>query len=120
VGDYARVKLMDEGPGIPEDKLAQSVAQAHEGFLDIVDTPGWSTTFRVFIPVGGCHGVDSVAPPSHAGCSKNAPDGCTRTTSVESTMFPVGGSWEWGPRSTRCQQWSTTHIDPVGRGNERD
>jgi signal transduction histidine kinase len=27
------------------------VAEAHEGFLDIVDTPGWSTTFRIFLPL---------------------------------------------------------------------
>ena len=31
--------------------VAKSVAEAHEGFVDIVDTPGWSTTFRVFLPL---------------------------------------------------------------------
>jgi signal transduction histidine kinase len=31
--------------------IAKSVAEAHEGFVDIVDTPGWSTTFRVFLPL---------------------------------------------------------------------
>jgi hypothetical protein len=31
--------------------IAKSVAEAHEGFLDIVDTTGWSTTFRVFLPL---------------------------------------------------------------------
>ena len=31
--------------------IAKSVAEAHEGFIDIVDTPGWSTTFRVFLPL---------------------------------------------------------------------
>ena len=31
--------------------IAKSVAEAHEGFMDIVDTPGWSTTFRVFLPL---------------------------------------------------------------------
>jgi PAS domain S-box-containing protein len=75
---YARVQVMDEGPGIPEGErdqlferfyrlassteagvpgtglglaIAKSVAEAHEGFVDIVDTPGWSTTFRVFLPL---------------------------------------------------------------------
>ena len=70
--------MLDEGPGIPEGErdqlferfyrlasstemgvpgtglglaIAKSVAEAHEGFVDIVDTPGWSTTFRVFLPL---------------------------------------------------------------------
>ncbi|HEY3841791.1 MAG TPA: PAS domain-containing sensor histidine kinase [Acidimicrobiales bacterium] len=75
---YARVQVSDDGPGIPEGEreqlferfyrlasttemgvpgtglglaIAKSVAEAHEGFVDIVDTPGWSTTFRVFLPL---------------------------------------------------------------------
>ena len=75
---FARVQVLDEGPGIPESErdqlferfyrlasstemgvpgtglglaIAKSVAEAHEGFVDIVDTPGWSTTFRVFLPL---------------------------------------------------------------------
>ena len=75
---YARVSVRDEGPGIPRGErdqlferfyrlassteagvpgtglglaIAKSVAEAHEGFVDIVDTPGWSTTFRVFLPL---------------------------------------------------------------------
>ena len=75
---YARVQVLDEGPGIPEGErdqlferfyrlasstemgvpgtglglaIAKSVAEAHEGFVDIVDTPGWSTTFRVYLPL---------------------------------------------------------------------
>ena len=78
VDSLARLQVLDEGPGIPvgeRDQLferfyrlasstelgvpgtglglaiAKSVAEAHEGFLDIVDTPGWSTTFRVFLPL---------------------------------------------------------------------
>jgi PAS domain S-box-containing protein len=78
VDAYARVQVLDEGPGVPvgeRDQLferfyrlasstemgvpgtglglaiAKSVAEAHEGFVDIVDTPGWSTTFRVFLPL---------------------------------------------------------------------
>jgi PAS domain S-box-containing protein len=75
---YARISVHDEGPGIPPGErdqlferfyrlassneagvpgtglglaIAKSVAEAHEGFVDIVDTPGWSTTFRVFVPL---------------------------------------------------------------------
>jgi hypothetical protein len=78
IENYARVQVLDEGPGIPEGErdqlferfyrlasstemgvpgtglglaIAKSVAEAHEGFVDIVDTPGWSTTFRVFLPL---------------------------------------------------------------------
>ncbi len=78
VDSFARVQVLDEGPGIPETErdqlferfyrlasstemgvpgtglglaIAKSVAEAHEGFVDIVDTPGWSTTFRVFLPL---------------------------------------------------------------------
>ena len=78
IDDFARILVQDEGPGIPEaDRpqlferfyrlaaamemgvpgtglglaIAKSVAEAHEGSVDIVDTPGWSTTFRVFLPL---------------------------------------------------------------------
>jgi signal transduction histidine kinase len=78
IEDFARILVQDEGPGIPEaDRpqlferfyrlaaamemgvpgtglglaIAKSVAEAHDGFVDIVDTPGWSTTFRVFLPL---------------------------------------------------------------------
>jgi PAS domain S-box-containing protein len=77
VDTFARVQVRDQGPGIPEAEreqlferfyrlaaatemgvpgtglglaIAKSVAEAHDGFVDISDTPGWSTTFRVFIP----------------------------------------------------------------------
>jgi two-component system, OmpR family, phosphate regulon sensor histidine kinase PhoR len=78
VDRFARIQVMDQGPGIPEKERAQlferfyrlasstaagvpgtglglaiakSVAEAHDGFVDIADTPGWSTTFRVFLPL---------------------------------------------------------------------
>jgi PAS domain S-box-containing protein len=78
VDDFARILVLDDGPGIPEAErpqlferfyrlassmemgvpgtglglaIAKSVAEAHEGSIDIVDTPGWSTTFRVFLPM---------------------------------------------------------------------
>jgi two-component system OmpR family sensor kinase len=48
--------------------IAKSVAEAHEGFVDIVDTPGWSTTFRVFLPlrtsVPAGRSVTSPPPPA--------------------------------------------------------
>ncbi len=96
VDSYARVQVLDEGPGIPEGErdqlferfyrlasstemgvpgtglglaIAKSVAEAHEGFVDIVDTPGWSTTFRVFLPLR-----TSVAS------SRSAPLGVPETT----------------------------------------
>jgi PAS domain S-box-containing protein len=76
--DFARILVQDEGPGIPEDDrsqlferfyrlaaamemgvpgtglglaIAKSVAEAHDGFVDIIDIEGWSTTFRVFLPL---------------------------------------------------------------------
>jgi PAS domain S-box-containing protein len=78
VDTFARLQVLDEGPGIPETErpqlferfyrlasttesgvpgtglgraIAKSGAEAHEGFVDIVDTPGWSTTFRAFLPL---------------------------------------------------------------------
>ncbi len=87
IDSFARVRVLDEGPGIPVGERAQlferfyrlassnelgvpgtglglaiarSVAEAHEGFVDIVDTPGWSTTFRVLLPLRGA----AVAPAS--------------------------------------------------------
>ncbi len=100
-GDYARVQVMDEGPGIPRGEreqlferfcrpasstemgvpgtglglaIAKSVAEAHDGIVDIVDTPGWSTTFRVFIPLRTEDGAgpNGIAALAHAG--GKAPD----------------------------------------------
>jgi PAS domain S-box-containing protein len=78
VDHFAQILVQDEGPGIPEaDRpqlferfyrlaaamemgvpgtglglaIAKSVAEAHDGFVDIIDSPGWSTTFRVFLPL---------------------------------------------------------------------
>jgi PAS domain S-box-containing protein len=78
VDTFARLQVHDQGPGIPEaDReqlferfyrlaaatemgipgtglglaIAKSVAEAHDGTIDIVDAPEWGTTFRVFLPV---------------------------------------------------------------------
>ena len=39
--------------------IAKSVAEAHEGFVDIADTPGWSTTFRVYLPLRTARNAES-------------------------------------------------------------
>jgi PAS domain S-box-containing protein len=78
IDTFARIQVMDDGPGIPVNDreqlferfyrlaaateagvpgtglglaIAKSVAEAHDGFVDVVDTEGWSTTFRVLIPL---------------------------------------------------------------------
>jgi PAS domain S-box-containing protein len=93
VGDHARIQFMDEGPGIPRDKreqifvprscagsqtgalgsglgllIAQSVAEAHGGFVDVVETPGWSSNFRVFLPLAYAHGAGPAGIASTPHC----------------------------------------------------
>lgn len=77
-GQFGMLEVLDDGPGIPVQERAQlfgrfyriasseqagipgtglglaiakSVVEAHEGTIDIVDTPGWSTTFRALVPL---------------------------------------------------------------------
>ena len=96
VDAYARVQVLDQGPGIPEGErdqlferfyrlassdemgvpgtglglaIAKSVAEAHEGFVEIVDTPEWSTTFRAYLPLrtaGSSGRVGSASEPTVA------------------------------------------------------
>jgi PAS domain S-box-containing protein len=103
VDRFARIQVLDEGPGIPENErdqlferfyrlasstaagvpgtglglaIAKSVAEAHEGFVDIVDTPGWSTTFRVFLPLRTPAGTDGgPGQGAGAGAGAGAPSG---------------------------------------------
>lgn len=89
IGQFALLDVLDDGPGIPEEErgqlferfyrlasstdqgipgsglglaIAKSVVEAHEGTLEIVDTPGWSTTFRVLLPLA----VPETGAPAHA------------------------------------------------------
>jgi signal transduction histidine kinase len=93
VDAFARVQVLDEGLGVPAGErdqlferfyrlassdemgvpgtglglaIAKSVAEAHEGFVDIVDTPGWSTTFRVFLPLRTSVPAARAKPPPPA------------------------------------------------------
>ena len=74
----ARIRVLDDGPGIPPDErsqlferfyrlassesegipgsglglaIAKAVVDAHEGSVAVVDTPGWATTFQVSLPL---------------------------------------------------------------------
>jgi signal transduction histidine kinase len=78
VGRYAQLDVLDNGPGIPPAEreqlferfyrlasstdqgipgsglglaIAKSVVEAHDGTIEIVDTPGWSTDVRVLLPL---------------------------------------------------------------------
>lgn len=78
IGPFVRIDVSDDGPGIPEDErellfdrfyrlasaqregipgsglglaIAKSVVDAHSGTIEIVDVPGWSTTFRIHLPL---------------------------------------------------------------------
>lgn len=93
---FARLDVLDTGPGIPTDQreqlferfyrlasstsqgvpgtglglaIAKSVVEAHEGTIQIVDTPGWATTFRVHLPLA----QRPVVPPPPPGAAGPAP-----------------------------------------------
>jgi PAS domain S-box-containing protein len=78
MGQFACLEILDDGPGVPEEEradvferfyrlasstnegipgtglglaIAKAVVEAHDGTVEIVDTPGWSTTFRVMVPL---------------------------------------------------------------------
>ena len=92
LGHFARLEVLDDGPGVPAAErpqlferfyrlasadhegvpgtglglaIAKSVVEAHDGSVDIVDTPGWSTTFRVLLPLNRRPAAPvPVAPPA--------------------------------------------------------
>jgi PAS domain S-box-containing protein len=90
VGQFARLDVLDDGPGVPLNErsqlfdrffrlassteqgipgtglglaIAKAVVEAHQGTIEIVDTPGWSSTFRVHLPAVDTPGVDPPPPP---------------------------------------------------------
>jgi PAS domain S-box-containing protein len=91
-GQFGRLDVLDDGPGIPVEERAQlferfyriasseqagipgtglglaiakSVIEAHDGTIDIVDTPGWSTTVRALVPLATHLAAEkSPTPPS--------------------------------------------------------
>ncbi len=103
LGSFAQLKVMNDGPPIPEPErdqiferfyrlassadrgipgsglglaIAKAVAEAHEGTIDIVDTPGWPTTFRVLFPLlapdvepGGPGAPSAATEPERLGTS---------------------------------------------------
>lgn len=109
VGPFARLDVLDDGPGIPPADRAQlfdrfyrlastaeqgipgsglglaiakSVAESHSGTIEIVDTPGWSTTFRVHLPAvpvpagaAGAPGAAGGAVPGDAATGAPGPGG---------------------------------------------
>lgn len=113
LGPLARLDVLDDGPGVPPEErtqlfdrfyrlastaeqgipgsglglaIARSVAEAHNGTIEIVDTPGWSTTFRVHLPAvdqaveqvaggppGNGNGASADAVPANGAPANGAP-----------------------------------------------
>ncbi|MGH9090987.1 MAG: PAS domain-containing sensor histidine kinase [Acidimicrobiales bacterium] len=107
LGPLARLDVLDCGPGVPCEERAQlfdrfyrlaataeqgipgsglglaiakSVAEAHEGTIEIVDTPGWSTTFRVHLPA-----VDAPAARSDGAAAEARPNGTAPVAAAHSS-----------------------------------
>ena len=91
-GNYIRIRIQDEGEGIPKAHLqkifdpyfttkptgsglglatAYSIIKNHEGYIDVESTEGIGTTFTVYIPVSpnavNCHLPDSLGPTAGQG-----------------------------------------------------
>ena len=147
VDSYARVQVLDEGPGIPEGErdqlferfyrlasstemgvpgtglglaIAKSVAEAHEGFVDIVDTPGWSTTFRVYLPLGAS--VASVDPDRVTRPRPRRPGSRREEASrLVRPQAPVdagtAGREQLGMRALLDHAAAVEHHDPVEAGD---
>jgi len=93
LGDFARIQVSDDGPGIPVEErqqlferfyrmataeeegipgsglglaIAKAVVDAHEGTVEIVDTPGWATTFQVRLPLAAAPRRAETKPATEA------------------------------------------------------
>jgi len=103
---FARLEVLDDGPGIPVAEreqlferfyrlasstsqgipgtglglaIAKSVVEAHEGTIEIVDTPGWSTTFRVHLPLAERPATAPTLPAPESRLAQDGPEVPART-----------------------------------------
>lgn len=119
LGRFGMLEVLDNGAGIPPDErpqlferfyriasseqagvpgsglglaIAKGVVEAHEGTIDIVDTPGWATTVRALVPLAACTTTADSAPDETAP-DETAPDETTpdETTGAASSKRAPSG-----------------------------
>ena len=104
--------------------IAKSVAEAHEGFVDIVDTPGWSTTFPGLLAIAKWNGLERGAPRWAPG--RHLDDGLSAEKrrgglgrGREPNVGPGAQCWDTAPRRALQQAalqevWLVSVFDGVG------
>ncbi|HUA96265.1 MAG TPA: ATP-binding protein [Acidimicrobiales bacterium] len=129
LGPLARLDVLDDGPGVPPEErtqlfdrfyrlastaeqgvpgsglglaIARSVAEAHNGTIEIVDTAGWSTTFRVHLPA-----VDQAGEPLATGSPMNG-------------VSSNGGSGNGTPASGAANGAANGAASGAGNGEAKD